>query len=334
MYRVSPSSPVRTVCLLIVLALSSGCAAADTKRPVVDIGAATDIQGRLSALAALSYNASDFEDRVADGRLATLYAQLINQQQWAQSLQPFVTDKALPVAAATHLQQLSTDIKSFYQRYTGQSHLGDATAYERPDVIVILGSNRPVLEQRLAVALPLIQKYPAAAVVLSGGGRTLELEAGIMREFLLAKGVDAHRLIMETDSLDTVGNAVFTGLALKEHSVTGNRVLLVTSDFHAPRSLFLYRKILDPRYRVAVALAPYEGNDATARIDSELRQQATTIDELLRWGALPGQGEASDLHVNGVCDVFFQMLLRHKLYASRWDLPRRYADTCNLKGVL
>src|SRR5690606_26770328 len=141
-------------------------------------------------------------------------------------------------------------------------------------------------------------------VVLSGGGRTLELEAGVMRDYLTERGVDGTRLILETDSLDTVGNAVFTGLSLTRKPIAGNKILLVTSSFHAPRSLFLFRKILAPYYRLAVASVPPDGTDPSTRIESELQQQSTTIEELLSWPAVPGQGPSSAREVGSTCGMF------------------------------
>lgn len=148
-----------------------------------------------------------------------------------------------------------------------------------------------------------------------------------MRDFLQRHNVP-NPLIMETDSLDTVGNAVFTYFALKEHHLSGESILLITSSFHGPRSLFLFQNILPSEYKLAVALAPYDKEDLLVRIDSELQQLATSTDTLLHWGTLPGQKQVKS--VKNACDVLFQMQMHHKLYLSRWDLARKYSALCQL----
>jgi hypothetical protein len=292
---------------------------------------ADDIQTRLKTLAELRYTTSDYQRWVSDGQLATLYARLKEQRQWSGMLKTYVSDKQLPKAASRNLQRLLFDIQVFYTRYIQQAYyLGAPSAYHNPDMIVILGANRRVLEQRLAFALPLVRKFSTVPVVLSGGGRTVELEARVMYDFLIQHGVAPSRLILETDSLDTVGNAIFTYFALARHSVSGNKILLITSNFHAPRALFLFQQIGDPGFELAVGLAPYEGKNLAHLIDSELQQEATSIANLLHWGRLSGQTNAPDLLATGTCSIFFQTLLHHSLYPSRWDLARRYADICDL----
>ncbi len=325
-----------SICIVLLSgAAKSGVPQRNDDRPArtVMVAAATQstLNQRLATLATLHYQIVDFQAWVADGQLAVLYAGLKSQLQWTQSLQPFLTDKTLAKSAAANLQRWLDEIQGFYIHYVNQSYLGDQAAYDHPDVIVILGANRRTLEQRLVFALPLMRRFSTIPVVLSGGGRTVELEAGVMRDFLTGHGIDADRFVLETDSLDTVGNAVFTSFALARRSLPGDKILLITSNFHAPRSLFLFQKIMDSRFRLAVALAPYDGADLAARIDSELRQQATSTTELLRWEPVPGQSDASNQSVKGTCGVFFQMLSRHKLYVSRWDLARRYDEVCRLE---
>ena len=293
---------------------------------------AEDIQSRLKTLAELDYSSEAFYERIADGRLATLYSQLKTQRDWARSLLPLVTDKEPPTVAANNLERLITNIQTFHSRYAEQTPLGDKAAYEQPDVIVILGANRSVLEKRLAFALPLIEAFPASTVVLSGGGRTIELEAAVMRDYLIAKGVAAHRLVMESDSLDTVGNAVFTSMTLARKPDSGSKVLLVTSSFHAPRALFLFQNILNKRFQIAVTSVPQDTANPSQRVDSELQQQATSINDLFTWAVTPGRQSLNAPSVSGACSVFYQVLLNHKLYSSRWDLSRKYADLCALSS--
>ncbi|MGA9089475.1 MAG: YdcF family protein [Bradyrhizobium sp.] len=126
-----------------------------------------------------------------------------------------------------------------------------------PDGIIVLGAsieaeisaahNTPVVRDapdRIIAAAALARRYPKARIVFSGGsadlmsGGTREADfAGAVFESL---GVAKSRLTMERRSRNTQENAEFSKalVAPKE----GERWLLVTSAFHMPRSIGLFRK--------------------------------------------------------------------------------------------
>jgi uncharacterized SAM-binding protein YcdF (DUF218 family) len=90
----------------------------------------------------------------------------------------------------------------------------------------------------------LARRYPSALVVYSGGddsltrGRTTEAsEAG---RLLAAMGVDPARMVLEDRSRNTDENARFTGDIV--HPEPSQVWLLVTSAWHMPRSMGLFRK--------------------------------------------------------------------------------------------
>ncbi|WP_420963503.1 YdcF family protein [Brucella sp. IR073] len=313
------------------LAIAGGAASLPETRPSPDapvaVTHALSTGGWLEALTKLDYGIADFRRGIADGSVSTLYARLVNDRQSLQTLQTLVKDKDMVKAASDNVSRTMSAIRAFYADYIRQPWLGDESAYRSPDVIVILGANQPRLDQRLVHALPIIQRFKDVPVILSGGGRTIASEAQTMHDFLVGHGVAGDRMIMEQDSLDTIGNAVFSGLAMRKKGMEGGNVLLVTSDFHAPRALFLFRSVLGPRFRVAVSSAPSPGTDVAMRIESELQQEALAIQDVLHW---PSIAEEPPMPVEGVCGVFYQLLLRHKLYESRWDLARRHADECKL----
>ncbi|KKB07321.1 YdcF family protein [Devosia chinhatensis] len=131
-----------------------------------------------------------------------------------------------------------------------------ATPPERVGAIIMLGgatmarpsTARQVSElnqagDRLTTTLWLAQTYPQARIVLSGGGGFLmgetESEAETMRRFLRSFGVSEERLLLEGESRNTAENASFTRDMLE--SVEGD-ILLVTSAFHMPRSVGIYRE--------------------------------------------------------------------------------------------
>jgi uncharacterized SAM-binding protein YcdF (DUF218 family) len=97
---------------------------------------------------------------------------------------------------------------------------------------------------RLAETLKLAQLYPQAKIVLSGGSGLLvadeETEAVTAQRFLTDLGVGPSRLLLERESRNTHENAALT-LAMLGGGAEGN-VVLVTSAFHMPRSVGIFRK--------------------------------------------------------------------------------------------
>lgn len=101
---------------------------------------------------------------------------------------------------------------------------------------------------RFVEAAVLARRYPDAKIVISGGSGTLILEgeadADTAPRLLAALGVDPSRLILENRSRNTDENAQFS----KEMAdpQPGETWLLVTSAFHMPRSMALFRKVEFP----------------------------------------------------------------------------------------
>ena len=98
---------------------------------------------------------------------------------------------------------------------------------------------------RFVEAAVLARRYPDARVLISGGTGALVLEgegdADTAPRLLSALGVDQTRLLLENRSRNTYENALFS----KElaNPKPGETWLLVTSSFHMPRSVGLFRKV-------------------------------------------------------------------------------------------
>jgi uncharacterized SAM-binding protein YcdF (DUF218 family) len=96
--------------------------------------------------------------------------------------------------------------------------------------------------ERLTTALYLAQSYPDVPLILSGGSSLLdetESEAETMRRFFSAYGIGGERLVAEGQSRNTDENSQFTADILQ---TAPGRPILVTSAFHMPRSVGLFRK--------------------------------------------------------------------------------------------
>lgn len=127
-----------------------------------------------------------------------------------------------------------------------------------PDGIVVLGGpidpdlslahDVPVIRtapDRIVAAAALARQYPQAKIVFSGGSSSLISDEAREADYAVATfaslGIDRTRLIIDRASRNTWENALFS----KELAAPkpGERWLLVTSAFHMPRSVGLFRKV-------------------------------------------------------------------------------------------
>jgi uncharacterized SAM-binding protein YcdF (DUF218 family) len=111
-----------------------------------------------------------------------------------------------------------------------------------------IGGARGVTElnaagDRLTEAVRLARLYPDAPLIFTGGiGAILaegETEAASAGRFFDDLGVDADRLVLEDQARNTSENAELTAGLIEDRS---RPALLVTSAFHMPRSVGLFRK--------------------------------------------------------------------------------------------
>jgi uncharacterized SAM-binding protein YcdF (DUF218 family) len=133
-----------------------------------------------------------------------------------------------------------------------------ATLPEKIDGIVVLGGGfegainlvRGGYElnsggDRFVEAAALARRFPDARILISGGTGTVLLEgegdADTAVRFLAAFGIPRERLIIENKSRNTAENAEFSKAIANPQP--GENWLLVTSAFHMPRSVGLFRKV-------------------------------------------------------------------------------------------
>jgi uncharacterized SAM-binding protein YcdF (DUF218 family) len=126
-----------------------------------------------------------------------------------------------------------------------------------PDGIIVLGGSidtdlsaahqMPVVghaADRMLAPAELARRYPNARIVFTGGNASListdAREADYSVPILENLGIAKQRLIVERDSRNTFENAIFTKQLVAPKP--GERWLLVTSAFHMPRSIGIFRK--------------------------------------------------------------------------------------------
>lgn len=96
---------------------------------------------------------------------------------------------------------------------------------------------------RITAGAALARRFPGAKLVFTGGSNALASsfgdEAGDARGLWIDLGVDPARIVTEQQSRNTDENARFTRDLLRPQA--GERWVLVTSAFHMPRSVGLFR---------------------------------------------------------------------------------------------
>jgi len=98
--------------------------------------------------------------------------------------------------------------------------------------------------ERVTAAVTLARRYPVARIVYSGGSGALIFdegsEAASAVRIFESLGVPSARILAEDQSRNTVENAVFSMLLAMPRP--GERWLLVTSAYHMPRAMGVFRR--------------------------------------------------------------------------------------------
>jgi len=127
-----------------------------------------------------------------------------------------------------------------------------------PDGIIVLGGGmderigaargQPQLNdagERMTAGVALARAFPQAKLIFSGGSGALipqaETEAEAARKFWRDMGVPERQMMFEDKSRNTYENALFTQALV--HPGAGERWLVVTSAWHMPRAMGVFRAL-------------------------------------------------------------------------------------------
>ncbi|MEN9912582.1 MAG: hypothetical protein RI956_1026 [Pseudomonadota bacterium] len=113
-----------------------------------------------------------------------------------------------------------------------------------PNVILILGSGlknnqpTPTLKARLDTGLIEARRLPSANILLTGGIgiNQIKSEAAVMADYLIMRGIEPSRILLEERSTSTYENLVFSKALLPDIDPLFTRIIIVSSDFHLPRA--------------------------------------------------------------------------------------------------
>lgn len=152
---------------------------------------------------------------------------------------------------------------------------------DSPELAVALGGGigqggapLPSTVERAHRAAQLARERPELSLICSGD-RQLETvagtpsEAALMRDLIVERGIDAGRIVLEDESLDTLGNAVLVA-ARYLRLLEPRPLLVITSPFHLERATETFRHVLGFAWQVQ-AIACGETDDDLARAAAETR---------------------------------------------------------------
>lgn len=125
------------------------------------------------------------------------------------------------------------------------------------------GTMPPALEERLKKTYALAIKHPQATIVLSGGAVQNEYcEAQVMKQYLLAAGIDEKRIEALETAKDTVGNIIEFMDFIKPRKF--QHICVVSSAEHLPRAWMSFMIGMDEYgYSAYVsAVAPSDARDS------------------------------------------------------------------------
>ena len=115
------------------------------------------------------------------------------------------------------------------------------------------GSMKEELINRIELGLKTYKESKSDFLVLCGGmpnklaGRT---EASAMNEYVLSKGFDSNKIILEDKSKTTWGNAIYLQKLLK-NNFSINKLYLVSTKYHFDRGFGSCYKIFKRHFRKA-----------------------------------------------------------------------------------
>jgi len=105
------------------------------------------------------------------------------------------------------------------------------------------GTIQPTLIERLKKTLEAANIYRESIIIVSGGASHQGVcESYLMKKWLIEKGINHNRIIVEDRSIDTVGNALYSTKILQNNEDIKN-VILITSASHIRRAISVFKKV-------------------------------------------------------------------------------------------
>lgn len=146
----------------------------------------------------------------------------------------------------------------------------------QPDSLLVLGGQKNTSRTDAAVAA--YCDYGKTLPIICSGGvkRGHQSEARIMRELLLRQGVSDDDILLEEQSLDTLGNLYFSKPLLYDCQVS--HVGIVTDPFHLPRAMYCANVLFSPDKFTALPVPSTQQATLRERLQEAIIHCAQALD--------------------------------------------------------
>ncbi len=116
--------------------------------------------------------------------------------------------------------------------------------------------------QRANLTLGLWRKNRFRQIVIGGGLRSRKrsgmTEAQALEAYLASRGVPREKMILESDSKDTIGNALWAKEIIKRRRTKDLKgIVVITSKYHRRRALMVFQRVLGPKYAIRIETVEY-----------------------------------------------------------------------------
>jgi len=138
------------------------------------------------------------------------------------------------VVMLAYMEQMRRDLKKLH-------------SIKETDFLLVLGNKctgsriPPILSSRLEKAIELYSDCHVKPKIIVSGGRSSDeqkSEASLMQTYLIERGIPEEMILMEDKSTNTVQNLEYSAIKINKIwcQVNHPRVIIVTSDYHIPRT--------------------------------------------------------------------------------------------------
>lgn len=171
------------------------------------------------------------------------------------------------------------------------------------DVLIVLGYNTiqddPVFQSRVNKAVELHNKGVAPQIIMSGccsdklDIKPKQSEAACMRDYAIDSGIASSVIMLEEESVDTLGNFYFTK---KNILLACNwfNVGIVSTPWHVFRSEWLAEQVLGPEFEVTgyPSENPEGWGEKNIQTSEEYNRKLLDITQTQLAGVTPGDHES------------------------------------------
>lgn len=135
----------------------------------------------------------------------------------------------------------------------------------QPQTMIVLGCQvhlwgpSILLQDRLDTALEYLADHPEMTIIVSGGKGDDEhaSEASVMRDYLVAAGIDQERVLVEDVSRNTYQNIIYSQQMMHRQGLDpADGVLVVSSGFHLTRVRMLWDRVTGQGEYLSTLAAP------------------------------------------------------------------------------